>query len=147
MIFFGKPVPTFPDHALGAADHKERTGERQAGFAARQKLPVPAHPAQRAAPPSRLTFCFCARFAVAWGLRGLPRPCGRRVGPDAARLPRAMEASMGIFDAMTTAVTGLQAQSFALQNISGNIANSQTVGFKETNTSFQELVTAASTNA
>ena len=54
---------------------------------------------------------------------------------------------MGIFDAMTTAVTGLQAQSFALQNISGNIANSQTTGFKETNTSFQDLVTAASPNA
>jgi len=54
---------------------------------------------------------------------------------------------MGIFDALTTAVTGLQAQSFALQNISGNIANSQTVGFKETNTSFQDLVTAASPNA
>ena len=33
---------------------------------------------------------------------------------------------MGIFDALTTAVSGLQAQSFALQNISGNIANSQT---------------------
>jgi hypothetical protein len=32
-------------------------------------------------------------------------------------LRSAMEASMGIFDAMTTAVTGLQAQSFALQNI------------------------------
>jgi flagellar hook protein FlgE len=58
-----------------------------------------------------------------------------------------MEAAMGIFDAMTTAVTGLQAQSFALQNISGNIANSQTVGFKETNTSFQDLVTAATPNA
>jgi flagellar hook protein FlgE len=58
-----------------------------------------------------------------------------------------MEASMGIFDAMTTAVTGLQAQSFKLQNISGNIANSQTTGFKETNTSFQDLVTAASPNA
>jgi flagellar hook protein FlgE len=58
-----------------------------------------------------------------------------------------MEAAMGIFDAMKTAVTGLQAQSFALQNISGNIANSQTTGFKETNTSFQDLVTAASPNA
>jgi flagellar hook protein FlgE len=58
-----------------------------------------------------------------------------------------MEAAMGIFDAMTTAVTGLQAQSFALQNISGNIANSQTTGFKETNTSFQDLVTAATPNA
>ena len=54
---------------------------------------------------------------------------------------------MGIFDALTTAVTGLQAQSFALQNISGNIANSQTTGFKETDTSFQDLVTAASPNA
>jgi flagellar hook protein FlgE len=50
---------------------------------------------------------------------------------------------MGIFDALTTAVTGLQAQSFALQNISGNIANSQTTGFKETDTSFQDLVTSA----
>ena len=42
---------------------------------------------------------------------------------------------MGIFDALTTAVAGLQAQSFALQNISGNIANSQTIGYKETDTS------------
>ncbi|MGO9702590.1 MAG: flagellar hook-basal body complex protein [Xanthobacteraceae bacterium] len=50
---------------------------------------------------------------------------------------------MGIFDALTTAVAGLQAQSFALQNISGNIANSQTVGYKETNTSFQDLVSQA----
>jgi flagellar hook protein FlgE len=37
---------------------------------------------------------------------------------------------MGIFDALTTAVAGLQSQSFALQNISGNIANTQTVGYK-----------------
>ena len=50
---------------------------------------------------------------------------------------------MGIFDALTTAVAGLQAQSFALQNISGNIANSQTTGYKETDTSFQDLVSAA----
>jgi flagellar hook protein FlgE len=50
---------------------------------------------------------------------------------------------MGIFDALTDAVTGLQAQSFALQNISGNIANSQTVGYKETDTSFQDLVSQA----
>ena len=33
---------------------------------------------------------------------------------------------MGIFGALTTAVAGLRAQSFALENISGNIANSQT---------------------
>jgi flagellar hook protein FlgE len=53
---------------------------------------------------------------------------------------------MGIFDALTTAVAGLQAQSFALQNISGNIANSQTTGYKETDTSFEDLVSAASQN-
>jgi flagellar hook protein FlgE len=50
---------------------------------------------------------------------------------------------MGIFDALTTAVTGLQAQSVALQNVSGNIANSQTTGYKETDTNFEDLVTAA----
>jgi flagellar hook protein FlgE len=44
---------------------------------------------------------------------------------------------------LTTAVSGLQAQSFALQNISGNIANSQTVGYKETNTAFDALVSQA----
>jgi len=53
---------------------------------------------------------------------------------------------MGIFDALTTAVAGLQAQSFALQNISGNIANSQTTGYKETDTSFQDLVSQAVQN-
>ena len=37
---------------------------------------------------------------------------------------------MGIFDALNTSVAGLQAQSFALQNISGNIANAQTTGYK-----------------
>jgi flagellar hook protein FlgE len=47
---------------------------------------------------------------------------------------------MGIFDALNTAVTGLQAQSFALQNISGNIANSQTTAYKGTNTEFEDLL-------
>jgi flagellar hook protein FlgE len=47
---------------------------------------------------------------------------------------------MGIFDALDTAVSGLQAQSFALQNISGNIANSQTTAFKGTDTQFEELL-------
>jgi flagellar hook protein FlgE len=50
---------------------------------------------------------------------------------------------MGIFDALTTAVSGLQAQAFALQNISGNIANSQTTGYKETDTHFEDLVSDA----
>lgn len=47
---------------------------------------------------------------------------------------------MGIFGALTTAVTGMQAQAFALQNISGNIANSQTTAFKRTDTSFSDLL-------
>src|ERR1700684_4043839 len=47
---------------------------------------------------------------------------------------------MGIFDALNTAVGGLQAQSFALQNISGNIANASTVGYKGIETSFEDLI-------
>ena len=47
---------------------------------------------------------------------------------------------MGIFGALTTAVSGMRAQSFALENISGNIANSQTTAYKRTDTSFQDLV-------
>lgn len=53
---------------------------------------------------------------------------------------------MGIFGALTTAVGGLRAQSFALENISGNIANSQTTGFKRTDTSFADLVSDSSAN-
>ncbi len=47
---------------------------------------------------------------------------------------------MGIFDALTTAVSGLSAQSYALQNISGNIANSQTTAYKRINTQFEDLM-------
>ena len=47
---------------------------------------------------------------------------------------------MGILGALSTAVTGLSAQSYALENISGNIANSQTVGFKRVDTSFVDLI-------
>ena len=47
---------------------------------------------------------------------------------------------MGVFGAINTAVSGLRAQAFALENISGNIANSQTTGFKRQDTSFAELV-------
>jgi flagellar hook protein FlgE len=50
---------------------------------------------------------------------------------------------MGLFGAMTSAVSGLQAQAFAMQNISGNIANSQTIAFKGTNTSFEEMIPGA----
>ncbi len=47
---------------------------------------------------------------------------------------------MGIYGALSTAVTGLRAQSFALENISGNIANSQTTGFKRVDTNFLDLI-------
>ena len=50
---------------------------------------------------------------------------------------------MGIFGALTTAVTGMRAQAFALENISGNIANSQTIGFKREETSFIDLIADA----
>lgn len=48
---------------------------------------------------------------------------------------------MSILGAMFTAVSGLSAQSRALGNISDNIANSQTVGYKKVNTRFADLIT------
>lgn len=47
---------------------------------------------------------------------------------------------------MNNAVGGLGAQSFALENISGNIANSSTTGFKRKDTSFQDLVRSNTSN-
>ncbi len=54
---------------------------------------------------------------------------------------------MGLFGAMTTSVAGLAAQAFALQNISGNIANSQTTAYKSNSTTFSDLVNGDSSNA
>lgn len=53
---------------------------------------------------------------------------------------------MGILTSMSNAVGGLGAQSFALENISGNIANSSTTGFKRKDTSFQDLVRSNTSN-
>ena len=47
---------------------------------------------------------------------------------------------MGLFDSLSSSVAGMQAQTFALQNISGNIANSQTPAYKTTDTSFRDLL-------
>lgn len=47
---------------------------------------------------------------------------------------------MGVFGALNAAVSGLSAQAYALENISGNIANSATVGYKRLDTSFSDLV-------
>jgi len=50
------------------------------------------------------------------------------------------EYNMGIYGALSAAVTGLRAQSHALENISGNIANSQTTGYKRIETDFLDLI-------
>jgi flagellar hook protein FlgE len=53
---------------------------------------------------------------------------------------------MGLFGALTTSVAGLRAQSYALENISGNIANSQTTAFKRIDTSFLDLIPQTGNN-
>jgi len=50
---------------------------------------------------------------------------------------------MSLFGAMSTAISGLSAQSAAFGNISDNVANSQTVGFKRIDTSFDDLLTTS----
>ncbi len=50
---------------------------------------------------------------------------------------------MSLFGAINTAVSGLAAQSAAFGNISDNIANSQTVGFKGVDTSFSDYLTTS----
>ena len=46
-----------------------------------------------------------------------------------------------LFGALNTAVSGLSAQSAAFSNISDNVANSQTTGFKGTDTNFADYLT------
>ena len=48
---------------------------------------------------------------------------------------------MSLYSSMNTAISGLTAQSRALGHISDNVANSQTVGFKRTDTNFVSYVT------
>ncbi len=50
---------------------------------------------------------------------------------------------MGLFGALTSAVSGLQAQAFAMQNISGNIANAQTIAYKGIDTNFSDLISGS----
>jgi len=49
---------------------------------------------------------------------------------------------MSIYGAINSATTGLDAQSKALENISGNVANSSTTGYKRLDTSFSDLVSS-----
>jgi flagellar hook protein FlgE len=53
---------------------------------------------------------------------------------------------MSLFASLTTAVSGLNAQQAAIGNISDNVANAQTVGYKRVDTSFENLVTESSQN-
>lgn len=48
---------------------------------------------------------------------------------------------MSLFGSLTTAISGLTSQSRALGHVSDNIANSQTVGFKRTDTNFVSYLT------
>jgi flagellar hook protein FlgE len=48
---------------------------------------------------------------------------------------------MSLFGAMTTAISGLTAQSRALGHVSDNVANSQTIGFKRVDTNFVNFLT------
>ncbi len=48
-----------------------------------------------------------------------------------------------LFGALDTAVSGLTAQSSAFSNISDNVANSQTTGFKRTDTNFVDYLTTS----
>src|ERR1700742_1730228 len=50
---------------------------------------------------------------------------------------------MSLFGAMNTAVSGLTAQSTSFGNISEDVANSQTVGFKRVDTSFTDYLTTS----
>jgi len=54
---------------------------------------------------------------------------------------------MSLFGAMNTAISGLTAQSAAFSNIGDNIANSQTVGYKRVDTSFEDYLTTSTAAA
>ncbi len=54
---------------------------------------------------------------------------------------------MSLFGAMNTAISGLSAQSGAFGNISDNVANSQTIGFKRIDTSFVDYLTTSTAGA
>lgn len=50
---------------------------------------------------------------------------------------------MSLFDAVNTAVSGLNAQSTAFGNISEDVANNQTIGFKRVDTNFVDYLTTS----
>jgi flagellar hook protein FlgE len=54
---------------------------------------------------------------------------------------------MSLFGSMTTAISGLNAQARALGHISDNVANSQTIGYKRVDTSFEDLLAQSDSSA
>ncbi len=54
---------------------------------------------------------------------------------------------MSLFGSLTTAISGLAAQSRSLGHVSDNVANSQTVGFKRTDTNFVNFLSQSSATA
>ena len=106
------------------------TGERQF---------VPMHscqPAKSATPPHVQT-PDSSQDVLARNMRGtsrqhaLPAACYQR-----------SELAMSLLAAMNTAISGLGAQSDAFGNISDNVANSQTVGYKRADTAFTDFLTS-----
>ncbi len=94
----------------------------------RQFLPWDPVGTRRVLPLGRLVSPTKSRAcALAHGLRIIPRVI-RTTGEPWGK--------MDVFSALQTSVSGLQAQAFSLGNISGNIANSQTVGYKRIDTDF-----------
>jgi flagellar hook protein FlgE len=63
--------------------------------------------------------------------------------PAMAKPTTFQEHPMSLFGAMNTAISGLNAQSSAFGNIGDNVANSQTVGFKRVDTSFEDYLTSS----
>jgi len=54
---------------------------------------------------------------------------------------------MSLFSAMMASVSGMQGQATLLSTISDNISNSSTTGYKEANTSFEDLLSQVSTTS
>ena len=50
---------------------------------------------------------------------------------------------MSLFGAINTAISGLTSQSSNFGNISDNVANSQTVGYKRVDTAFVDYLTTS----
>jgi flagellar hook protein FlgE len=67
----------------------------------------------------------------------------RIVQPLAATVIYTQEISMSLLGAMNTSISGLTSQAAAFGNISDDIANSQTVGFKRVDTNFIDYLTTS----